>query len=86
MELYYVYQRNIKHVYNLGIHIWHALPDAMVIATPNKNKNTQNQAAIEKFASEHNISNVGFIPRDFRIIVAMHKTLPYLIILHHTLS
>ena len=81
-----MYQRNIKHLYNLGIHIWHALPDAMVIATPNKNKNAQNQAAIEKFVREHNISTLGFIPIDFKINVAMHKTLPYLIILHHTLA
>ena len=85
MEVCYMYQRNIKHLYNLGIHISHALPDAMVIATPNKNKSAQNQAAIEKFVREHNISTLGFIPRNCKINVAMRKTLPYRIILHHTL-
>ena len=44
-----MHKRYIKHLYNLSIPIWHALPDAAAIDTPNKNKNTQNEAEKEKF-------------------------------------
>ena len=79
-----MHQRNIKHLYNIGIHIWHALPDAMAIATPNKNKNALNQAAIEKFVREHYISTLDFIPRDFKINAC--RNAQNIALSHHTSS
>ena len=69
-----MHKRYIKHLYNLSIPIWHALPDAAVIDTPNKNKNTQNEAEKEKFFSKDNIWTVWSIPTPVSK-VTIHRTL-----------
>ena len=79
---YSIHKRNIKHLYHLGIHISHALPDAVVIATPNKNRNAQNQAAKERFVSKYYISTVGCSHR-FQIYCHNAQTI---VLSHHSSS
>ena len=52
IELNYMNMRYIKHACNLRIHISNALPDTVVIANTNKNKNAEDEPANGKIVVE----------------------------------